>query len=82
MDMMFGQYQRIESKTGGCFCSHRAFIKAAHTLLADKGKTREARTVRHQWIRSGLTMLDNSRQQHLDLVAGVPFRHRSIRGES
>lgn len=54
--MIGSQYLRIERKAGGKGASCRAFIKSCHTVLSDKGKTRNMRDIRHQWIREGLKM--------------------------
>ena len=63
--MMFSQYCRIEAKTSGLFCSNREFIRAAHTLLSDKGKGRAMRKARHEWIREGLALKDKFTKSYL-----------------
>ena len=67
--MPFSQYCRIETKAGGAFCSDRAFIRAAHSLLTDNGKARDMRAARHAWIREGLAMLRKSKRQAIQLGA-------------
>lgn len=52
--MTFAQYLRIETIAGGVGCTDRAFIKALHSRLSDRGKTREHRDWRHTLIRAGL----------------------------
>ena len=56
--MTSAQYMRIERKAGGKGCTCRQFIKACHTFLSAKGKSREMRETRHQWIREGLERLN------------------------
>lgn len=55
--MLFAQYLRIRAKTGP-FCTSREFIKAAHTLLSDTGRSRTMRKARHNWLRDGLIFLE------------------------
>ena len=57
--MMYSQYCRIETKAGGVRCTDRAFVRACHTKLRASGKTREKRTIRHEWIREGLAIHHN-----------------------
>lgn len=59
--MFITQYYRVESKAGGVSCTNREFIKAAHTILNKKGKTRAMRDQRHAWLRSGLAHLASAR---------------------
>jgi hypothetical protein len=58
--MTYSQYLRIETKAGGTSCTPRQFIKAAHTLLSERGKSHECRRDRHRWLRLGLAHLDNA----------------------
>lgn len=53
--MQYAQYERIETLAGGVNCTPRQFIKAAHTKLTEKGRSREMRTQRHAWLREGLS---------------------------
>jgi len=62
--MTFAQFCRIETTAGGCLCTHREFIKAAHGLLSTDGKSRFFRDERHAWLREGLQMLDKSAAEY------------------
>jgi len=55
--MMYSQYLRIETKAGGANCTSKDFIRAAYTVLASEGKTRQVRDLRHAWLREGLSLL-------------------------
>ena len=59
MHMTYAQYLRIETKAGGVSATPRQFIKAAHSLLSDQGKSKDRREWRHQWLREGLAYLKN-----------------------
>lgn len=52
--MTYAQYCRIETKAGGVSYTPRQFIKAAHTVLSEAGKSRLLRDGRHAWLRAGL----------------------------
>ncbi len=52
--MMFAQYCRIETKAGGISATNRAFVRAAHSLLSNRGKSQQMRLMRHRWLREGL----------------------------
>ena len=54
MTMTDGQFFRIDTIAGGSGASDRAFIRAAWSRLSAEGKSKEARALRHAWIRSGL----------------------------
>lgn len=58
--MMHSQFLRIETAAGGCNCTNMEFIRAAHGVLAPKGKRREIREARHEWLRDGLRQLGNA----------------------
>ena len=58
--MTYAQYLRIETKAGGVACSNRQFIKALHTRLSNRGKTREHKEWRHNLIKEGLEIKRNS----------------------
>lgn len=63
--MTHAQYQRIETKAGGTSCTPRQFIKAAHSLISEQGKSRDHRRHRHHWLRRGLAHLDNAQNLRL-----------------
>ena len=67
MTMTYSQYLRIESDAGGIGCTHRAFVRACHSKLADTAKTREKRDWRHMWIRDGLRQLQAARRMLRDV---------------
>lgn len=50
MHVTQGQYQRVETLSGGSLSSDRQFIRAARTLLSEQGKPRNARSQRHAWL--------------------------------
>lgn len=60
--MPWSQYMRIETSAGGTSAGPRDFVRAAHKLLSEEGRTRAARDVRHEWLRSGLSKLTYGRQ--------------------
>jgi len=51
---MYAQYLRIESKAGGVYCTDREFVKACHSVLNKKGKSKASKEARHNWIKAGL----------------------------
>lgn len=59
--MAYPQYLRLETKAGGVTCTEREFIRACHSVLTARGRSRARRAVRHAWLRVGLQHLDNSR---------------------
>lgn len=60
--MLHSQYLRLETKAGGVVCTPREFIKAAHGVLTPRGRGREFRQDRHDWLRDGLRQLNNSKR--------------------
>jgi len=54
--MLHSQYLRLERIAGGTSSSVSNFVRACHTVLSEKGKTRALRDVRHTWIREGLEL--------------------------
>ena len=70
MKMSFAQYCRVETLAGGVACTPREFIRAAHSLLNDAGKTRAHRDARHAWLRDGLKHRDDARGLYRDVMAG------------
>lgn len=54
--MLFTQFHRIERHAGGVAASNREFIRAAHRLLGEDGRTRSSRDARHEWLREGLAL--------------------------
>ena len=76
--MMYAQYCRLESKAGGVSCTPREFIRACLSVLKKKSRySRTFRHQRHQWIRSGLAMRLDARQQYHDVMSGNLHSHRS-----
>jgi hypothetical protein len=49
--MLYSQYLRVEKRAGGVLASKRELIRAGHQLISKKGKSRDARTRRHYWLR-------------------------------
>lgn len=68
--MMFAQYCRIESRAGGCCSTSRAMIRAAHSMITSKGKSRECRESRHAWLRSMLEIHEKSMIEFMSVVSG------------
>lgn len=68
--MMFGQYCRIESKAGGVWATRRQMIRAARTLLAPRGKSREQRDARHAWLREMLAMHFDAQVEYMSVMSG------------
>jgi len=54
--MLCSQYLKLERIAGGTGSSISNFVRACHTVLSKKGKSREMRDVRHEWIREGLEL--------------------------
>lgn len=73
--MMFSQYCRIESAAGGVFCTEREFIREAHKLLSKTGKSHDQREARHAWLRDGLKMRLDARQEYRDVMSGNLYSH-------
>jgi hypothetical protein len=69
MIMTFSQYCRIETAAGGTRCTNRQFIYAALQLVHDGGMRHEWRDMRHQWIKSGLYILEQNRAKFRDMGA-------------
>jgi len=69
--MMFAQYCRIESKAGGVSCTRREFIRAALSLIKKGSRySRKFRQQRHNWLKSGLALRADARQQYVDVMRG------------
>ena len=68
--MMFAQYCRIESRAGGVHASPRAMIRAARTMLTKRGKSREQREARHEWLREMLTMHHDAMVEYMSVLSG------------
>jgi hypothetical protein len=68
--MMYAQYLRIESQADGVSCTVREFIRASHSKLSAKGRSRGSRDWRHSWIRAGLRYRLQARENYCDVVAG------------
>ncbi len=69
--MMYAQYCRIESNAGGCTCTAREFVRAAHSCLLKRyRRDHTRRTSRHLWLRDGLKQLAEARQQYVDVMRG------------
>lgn len=68
--MLYSQYCRIESRAGGCSASPRAMIRAARTLLAASGKSREQRNLRHKWLREMLAKHAEARALYRAVMRG------------
>ena len=66
--MMFSQYCRIETKAGGVWATPRMMIRAAHTLLAPRGRSREQREARHEWLREMLHMHHEARVEYMSVM--------------
>lgn len=62
MKMPYSQYLRIETAAGGVTTSPVSFIRACHKCLSATGRGRECRSLRHEWIRNGLTRLASERR--------------------
>ena len=60
--MIYSQYLRLETKAGGAACTDKQFIKACHTVLSDHGKSYKERMDRHNWIKQGLSLLNQVRK--------------------
>ena len=60
--MNHSQFMRIERRAGGVAASNRAFIRVAHSVLTDDGKSRDKREWRHQWLRKGLALSNQANQ--------------------
>ena len=69
--MMFAQYCRIESRAGGVSCTKREFIRQCLGMIKKRSRySREFRTERHSWIRSGLKMRGEALQEYRDVIGG------------
>ena len=75
--MMYAQYCRIESNAGGCTCTARQFVKAAHSMLLKRYRRSHAsRTSRHLWLRDGLKQLTEARGMYCDVLRGNLYSHK------
>jgi hypothetical protein len=69
--MMFAQYCRIETRAGGVSCTEREFIRAALSVIKKHSRySREYRTNRHTWLRRGLKMRLQARDEYQRVVTG------------
>ncbi len=69
--MMFAQYCRIEARAGGVSCTRREFIRECLKMIRKRSRySREFREDRHEWIRSGLAMRDDAREEYCNVVTG------------
>ncbi len=66
--MLYSQYLRIETIAGGVGATTRQFIRACHTRLGKRGKSRELRDTRHKWIRDGIAEREYARELYRDII--------------
>lgn len=60
---MYAQYERLNLPL---WASNRTVVKAAHTMLATKGKSFAQRAQRHYWLRQILQHHKDAQQLYAD----------------
>jgi len=67
---MHPQYLRFASEAGGVHATPRELIRVARSHITLRGKSRELRAARHNWLRSMLTQHSASRVEYIDVMRG------------
>ena len=81
--MFNAQYLRVERQAGGVGCTNAEFIRSAHTLLLKQSRFHHIhRAQRHAWLREGLALLEESRQQYVQVNRGDYWIVGKVRGAS
>ena len=79
--MFYSQYLRVEKQAGGVGCTNAEFIRSAHTLLLKQSRFQHIhRAQRHAWLREGLALLEESRQQYVRVNRGDYWIVGKVRG--
>ena len=68
--MIHSQYLRFESEAGGVCATPRELIRVARSHTTPRGKSRELRAARHNWLRSMLAQHSEARGVYVDVMRG------------
>jgi len=63
----YSQYLRIEKRAGGVMASQKDVIKASRALMSKKGKSRQHRLARHEWVRSIIKQHNQAKKVYMDI---------------